>query len=88
MPATATLTPEQRRALQEVVAAKMRLWNLGDAAEALLGSDVATAGDELESLCCGLLTPEDAFDVSDDELIEAFSLHTCDDDCRSNGCPA
>jgi len=66
------LTDTQRRAIQEVVAAKIRLWEAAGEAERLLGRDIDTHAIDL--LCGRLDKPADAYDVSDDDLIQSFDL--------------
>lgn len=92
------LTNEQQKALQDVVAAKIKLWDAAQKAESLLGFDIDMNIPELESLCSSMNTPEEAYDLSNESLLAAFSIdddlneeelmgdHVCDDDCRSFGC--
>lgn len=68
------LTEEQAHALKCVVAAKLRLWQASQDAEELLGSDIDTSGESLDALCVGMVTIEDAFMVTHDDLVEAFEL--------------
>lgn len=69
-----TLTDGQRKALKNVVAAKLRLWDLSTAAEEDLECDIDTDGNALSSLCAGLDSEADIEDVTDAELLTAFGL--------------
>lgn len=92
-----TLTPEQRRALQEIVYHKLAMWDASANAEKLLGRDICTAGPDLDYLASGIDVKGEAFMVSDEDLIETFDLndeaaskdtvvcpqcHGCDDQCK------
>lgn len=63
-------------ALRQVIKLKLSLWDASSAAEELLGCDIDTNGRGLENICVGLPTPEDADDVSEEDLIEIFELDT------------
>lgn len=65
------LTNEQRKALREVVNAKLRLWDAASAAENLFpGAVINTCGDALENICVGLDTIEDVVaKVTDKDLL-------------------
>lgn len=65
------LTRSQSSSLKSVVRAQLALWRAADRAESLLGVDIDTRSDELDSLC---VVVTDASNISDADLITAFGL--------------
>lgn len=79
------MSVEQRKALQEVLACQLRLWDAGNAAERLFNCDIDTRSNELDGFCCGLLSVDEAYDVPDKTLMEVFSLSEEDLKCPDPG---
>lgn len=63
------LTEEQREALREVVRAKLRLWDVSVEAEKLIGVDIDTGSEELETACLTADSVEEVEDLPDEMLL-------------------
>jgi hypothetical protein len=69
-----TLTPTQRTALQTILYYQLKLWDAGGHAETLFEQDIDTHSSNIDYLCSAIDGADDAFKVTDEDLIEVFEL--------------